>query len=145
MRPSFASLVTLTFLLQVLVVSGWALASEAQEKTRLWRVAKDAEYGYKMEKPIKVGGGVMNGPERQRSYLEALLGPKGESVSYSRIGSCCGFDRKNMKPLDMYEIHYEGLGEPIVLYLDSYAKGPLLIPVGLSSSDDKRRAKATEP
>ena len=85
----------------------------------------DSTYGYDRTNPIRVGGvGEDPAPRRQHEYLQALRGPNGEVVRYERQGSCCqyetprGFMGRGM--LDMYEVTYEGLAKPIVLYLTLY-------------------------
>jgi hypothetical protein len=116
-------------------------AQGSKPTARLTRVAEDPSYGYKSDKPVGVGGGVIGGPANQRKYLNALLGPSGQRITYSRLGSCCAFERKSQQPIDVYAVTYEGLAEPIELFLDSYTTGPLLIPIGLSSLNDKSRSK----
>src|SRR5690606_21201183 len=45
-------------------------------------ISTDDTYGYTEENPIKVGGSSFDGPSRERAYLDNLLGPNGESLSY---------------------------------------------------------------
>ena len=82
--------------------------------------ATDETYGFTERNPIMVGsdGG---GPQNQRRFLNALAGPNGEPISFKRLGSCCTFYTKNglfgdSGMLDMYEVTYEGLGKPVILY-----------------------------
>ncbi|OYQ32155.1 hypothetical protein CHU92_14745 [Flavobacterium cyanobacteriorum] len=93
-----------------------------------------ADYGYSEKNPVKVGG-VANGPENERKYLDRLTGPNGETVTYIRLGSCCAFESKNgimgMGMLDRYEITIEGKGEKKILYLNMYDKDELFAPKGL--------------
>ena len=96
----------------------------------------DKAYGYTVEKPIMVGGG-SEGPKNERRFLNALTGPKGEQISYQRLGSCCSFYTKNgtfgdAGLLDKYEITYEGLGTPIILYINMYDSDILKVPVGFT-------------
>ena len=96
----------------------------------------DKTYGYTEENPIMVGGG-MEGPKNQVRFLNALAGPQGEQVSYRRLGSCCPFRTKNgmlgdSGMLDRYEITYESLRTPIVLYLNMYDSDVLKAPVGFT-------------
>ena len=87
-------------------------------------VSVDETYGYSKENPIHVGGSMTDGAKNQRRYLNALLGPGNEIVTYTRKGSCCAFSTKNgfsgSGLLDMYELTYEGLKKPIILYLNFY-------------------------
>ena len=97
----------------------------------------DKSYGYTEGNAIKVGseGG---GPTNERRFLNALLGPNGEEVSYSRSGSCCAFKTPNgmidnMGMLDRYTVTWTGNSNPITLYLNMYDKGDLQIPVGFTA------------
>jgi hypothetical protein len=98
--------------------------------------ATDATYGYTEKKPIMVGkeGG---GPKDERRFLNALAGPNGEQISYQRLGSCCGFSTKNglfgdSGMLDKYEVTYEGLDKPKILYINMYDSDILQVPVGFT-------------
>ncbi|ASB51119.1 2-dehydro-3-deoxyphosphooctonate aldolase [Alkalitalea saponilacus] len=94
----------------------------------------DPTYGYAKENPVMTGGGadrVLN----QRRYLNALTGPEGQYVSYRRLGSCCMFKTKNgtfgdTGLLDMYELTYDGIQEPVILYINMYDSDTLQVPVG---------------
>lgn len=95
-------------------------------------ISDDSTYGYHMSNAIKVSGG----PTNERRYLNALLGPNGEPVSYFRHGSCCPVKSDNgmmgMAMLDIYEIKYEGIEKPVILYLNMYDPGILKAPVGFT-------------
>ena len=101
-------------------------------------VSADASYGYKVENPIKVGGSKeQSGPANERRFLNALLGPNGEAVTYNRLGSCCAFETPNglignTGLLDKYEVKYEGLEKPIILYINMYDYGELKAPKGFT-------------
>ena len=104
--------------------------------------AADKAYGYTEKKPIMVGGGTTEGPKNERRFLNALAGPKGEQISYQRLGSCCHFytkngSYKNTGLLDMYEISYEGLETPIKLYINMYDSDVLKVPVGFTLKNQK--------
>ena len=98
----------------------------------------DAKYGYTEKDPIKVGGAKgSEGPSNERRFLNALAGPNGEEISYTRAGSCCHFKTKNSPfgdtgLLDMYTVTYDGLEEPINLYINMYDSDTLKVPVGFS-------------
>jgi hypothetical protein len=80
-------------------------------------------YGYGRRNPVKVGGGQQNGAASQRAWLDGLRGPAGERVRYRRLGSCCEYNRGGARGvLDAYEVTYDGLASPVVLYLDMYAE-----------------------
>ena len=93
----------------------------------------DVTYGYTAKNPIKVGG-IENGPLNERTYLNSLTGPNGETVVYTRGGSCCAFSTKNSPfgqgLLDMYSVTYEGKKDTVTLYFIMYDKGNRKAPVG---------------
>ena len=93
-------------------------------------VSDDATYGYSEDNPIRVGGDWLEGPSRERAFLDNLLGPNGEMISYERIGSHDYGDTI----LDVYQITYSGLSTPITLYIDEYSWGTLYAPVGFTCS-----------
>ena len=98
------------------------------------KYATDKKYGYTEKYPIMVGG-IIEGPINQRRFLNALTGPKGEQISYRRLASCCPFYTKNALfdnsgRLDKYQITYEGLEAPIILYINMYDSDELKVPVG---------------
>jgi len=67
-----------------------------------------------IENPVKC-----KGVEGEIRYLSKLCGPEGEPVAYKRVGS----RSSESGILDLYEIRYEGLAQPILAYLNMYAKG----------------------
>lgn len=99
---------------------------------RLDSISTDHTYGYTQENPIMVGGG----PSNERRFLNALLGPNGEGITYNRTGSCCVFDSPNGMMggglLDRYEVKIDGEAEPIFLYINMYDKGVLKAPTGFT-------------
>src|SRR5687767_8615845 len=98
-------------------------------------ISDDATYGYDEKNAIKVGGGI-SGPTSERRYLNGLLGPNGEAITYNRLGSCCDVPSDNgfggFAVLDIYEIKYDGLDKPIKLYLNMYDPGILKAPQGFT-------------
>jgi hypothetical protein len=91
-------------------------------------ISDDEKYGFTAEHPIKVDGGVREGPPRERRYLDALRGPAGEGLRYRRLGSAMGPDKQTI--LDMYEVTHDGIDAPVRLYLDEYHSGDLKAPKG---------------
>lgn len=88
-----------------------------------------ANYGYSPEDPILVGTeDLKEGPANEKAYLDLITGPNGEEVMYERTGSCCEFETGNSPLgsglLDQYELRYEGLVEPVTLYLNMYDPDP---------------------
>src|SRR5688500_4877106 len=105
---------------------------------RLTEVSTDSTYGYSEKNAIQVGGVKDNaGPTNERRFLNALQGPNGENVSFKRLGSCCEVKSKNglfggFALLDMYELTYDGLDKPIILYINMYDYSPLKAPKGFT-------------
>lgn len=99
-------------------------------------ISDDTTYGYTSQNAIKVGRPGDSGPTNERRYLNALLGPNGEAISYVRRGSCCGvkseYGLMGWAMIDIYIIKYDGLQEPITLYLNMYDPGDLKAPKGFT-------------
>jgi hypothetical protein len=93
-------------------------------------VQKPSGYGYTPEEPINVGGGVRG----EHEYLKALRGPKGQQLSYKRLGSYRSVTDPSLPSgsalLDMYAVTYEGLEKPVTLYLDMYRREDPRAPAG---------------
>lgn len=110
--------------------------SLSQSTTNNKKAVYDSTYGYTQDNPIKVGGQA-SGPANEREYLNNLAGPKGEKISYKRLGSCCAFQRTNSYLgngyLDMYELTWGNQSKPIILYLNMYDKEELWVPFGLTA------------
>ncbi len=101
--------------------------------------APDANYGLSDKNPVMVGGvEEREGPINQRRYLASLAGPNGEELSFHRRGSCCPYPSENafgsQALLDVYEVWYEGLKEPILIYISLYDLGTLYIPKGFTKA-----------
>ncbi len=103
----------------------------------LSRTTADKNYGYSENAPVAVGGGFGTGSDRTYQFLNALRGPNGESLSYTRVGTCCPF-KSPKSPfggealLEVYEITYSG-AKPRRLYFNWYDEGEVLVPVGLET------------
>lgn len=97
---------------------------------KLKEISTNKKYGYEptYESAIKVGS-----PDSIISYLRALKGPKGEKVQFSRIGSCCSYQTKEgVELLAKWAVMYEGLKEPIILYLNKNVYESPMCPMGFS-------------
>ena len=98
--------------------------------------SKDPKYGYDKDYPINVFYRTANEEEvNQKRFLNALSGPNGEVIKYTKTGICCPFPSKNINTgggfLDVYEITYDGQKRAIHLYLNKYERGILQVPMGL--------------
>lgn len=99
--------------------------------------SKDKKYGYDQDYPINIFyRNTTNETINQERFFNALAGPKGEKITYTKLESCCPFPTKNTALgagfLDVYEIKWEGQKKPLKLYLNIYEKGILMVPVGLT-------------
>ena len=95
----------------------------------------DKTYGFEQSNPIKVGE---FSPQNERRFLNALLGPNGETVKYFRSGSCCPFKTPNAMIgdgglLDRYRVFWDGNKDTLNIYINMYDKGDLKIPVGFTA------------
>ena len=130
----------LTLLLGILVLVSCGMTKnskvQASGPIEIKKVSTDATYGSE-KNPIMVGGVAdEQGPQNERAFLDQLAGPEGQKISYTRTGSCCAFDSERgflgQGLLDIYEITYEGLNQPILLYINMYDYQPLYAPVGFT-------------
>jgi hypothetical protein len=87
-------------------------------------VSADDSYGYSEDNPIKVGGDWLDGPSRERAYLNSLSGPNGEIISYEREGSL----PHGETILDLYTVTYADTS--VTLYIDMYVYEDLMAPLG---------------
>ena len=96
-------------------------------------IAKDTEYGLVESKPIKVGE---RSATSQRRFISSLAGPDGQVLSFFRRGSCCPYPSENglsgSALVDVYQVTYEGLKNPILLYISFYDFEKLYIPKGFT-------------
>lgn len=99
--------------------------------------SKDKRYGYEKDYPINIFfESTQNETINQQRFLNALAGPKGEKIIFTKLESCCPFPTKRSEMgaglLDVYELKWEGQKSPVILYLNIYEKGVLMVPFGLS-------------
>ena len=97
----------------------------------------DRKYGYDKDYPINIFfESTRNETINQQRFLNALAGPKGEKINYTKLESCCPFPTKRSEMgaglLDVYELRWEGQKTPVILYLNIYEKGVLMVPFGLT-------------
>ncbi|MFE3867144.1 2-dehydro-3-deoxyphosphooctonate aldolase [Flavobacterium sp. LS2P90] len=99
--------------------------------------SKDKKYGYDQDYPINIFYRTTKEDSiNQQRFLNALAGPKGEIIRYTKLESCCPFPTKRTDLgagfLDVYELKWDGQKKTVKLYLNIYEKGILMVPVGLS-------------
>ncbi|MBG0787673.1 MAG: hypothetical protein H0S79_21500, partial [Anaerolineaceae bacterium] len=101
-------------------------------------VSDDPTYGYSVENPIFVGGGNFQSIDWKSDYFHNLLGPNQELVSWDRLRSFTYGDLV----LDEYRVSYEGLEEPLTLFVNTGRFAPLSAPMGFTC---KQPFPQTEP
>lgn len=97
--------------------------------------SKDKNYGYDQDYPVNLGFLSYKMAEKNvQRYFDALTGPKGEKLTYTKVDTCCPFPSKRTDVgaglLDIYEVTWEGLAEPVRIYINLYEKGAVLAPQG---------------
>jgi hypothetical protein len=123
----------LTILVATFVTTAFSQEFYEDGSMKLSDISTEKKYGYEPnhKTAIKVGK-----VENEYALMRALLGPNGEKVQAQRISSCCEFKSKTTVfgsgLLDKWEITYDGLKSPIILYLNSYDFGTPKCPFGLT-------------
>ncbi|QZK90163.1 2-dehydro-3-deoxyphosphooctonate aldolase [Flavobacterium sp. CHNK8] len=97
----------------------------------------DKKYGYNKDYPVNIFfNNTNNETINQDRFINALAGPKGEKITFTKLESCCPFPTKRSDMgaglLDVYELKWDGQKKPILLYLNIYEKGVIKVPVGLT-------------
>jgi len=112
------------------------MPSLSKEKTFIiTEIAGDRKYGYDQDYPVNLGFLPIQTAEiNVKRYFGALSGPKGEKLAYERVDSCCPFpSAKNEMGagiIDIYEVKWEGLKEPVRIHINLYEKGKVMAPAG---------------
>ena len=88
--------------------------------------SNDSTYGYTKDNPIKVGPQVDREFSRVFAYLDNLIGPNGEPLTYERLGS----NILDGKILEKYKLN--GLSDEIILYFDVDEYSEVKAPIGLT-------------
>jgi hypothetical protein len=91
---------------------------------------EEVSYGFTSENPIRIGGG----PQGEYIFFEVLRGPEGQPVAWRQVGRCCELELSpgHVEGLDVYEVIYPGLEEPVILYLDVHHSEPVFAPRGFT-------------
>ncbi len=101
------------------------LPAEELASAELCPISPNANYGFYPDEAVKVGGGLLSGPLRERAYLDNLLGSNGEPVTYEWV-------RSVETPDSIVDEYTLTVGEKtITLYLDQYSFGIINAPRGL--------------
>lgn len=104
----------------------------------LSNTSTDGTYGFSQDNPIKLGG-FLRGTKYEGAhiqYFDGLTGPNGEEIQIRRLGSCCGFLDASLPLggglLDMYQLSYEGIEQPVVVYVNLYKYEQPKAPIGFA-------------
>lgn len=98
-------------------------------------VSSDKSYGYDQSYPVNLGFLPFKLAEiNVKRYFGGLTGPGGEALTYTKVDACCPFPTKKHDMgaglLDIYEVTWEGLSEPKIIYINLYEKGKVMAPQG---------------
>lgn len=98
-------------------------------------VSPDKNYGYDPDYPINLFYfSATNDTLNVFRFFNSITGPKGETLQYRRVSTCCPFPTQRHPMgaglIDLYEVKYEGLKQPITLYLNIYETSTLFAPQG---------------
>ncbi len=106
----------------------------------LSKTSTDKTYGYSGDNPIKVGFGIKGGPANQRAFLNLLRDSQGNTIHYTRVGSCCEYESEygifGIAKSDIYEIFYlnkKGERVQTKLHISFYEYEEPMIPMGFKS------------
>lgn len=111
-------------------------ALSAKDKTFvITETSGDRSYGYEQDYPVNLGFLPFKVAEINiKRYFGALTGPEGEALTYTKVDACCPFPTKKHDMgaglLDIYEVTWEGLNEPKIIYVNLYEKGKVMAPHG---------------
>lgn len=98
-------------------------------------ISSDRNFGYDQDYPVNLGFLPFQSAEiNVKRYFGGITGPKGEKLSYEKVDTCCPFPSKKNEMgaglLDIYNVTWEGLKEPVRIYINLYEKGKVLAPKG---------------
>ncbi len=104
---------------------------------KISEVSTDPRYGYDPDYPVNIFfRNTINQNINQERFFKALSGPNGETIKFEKIEKCCPFPSRNSTSgaalLDIYEISYDGLSQPLKIYVNIYEKGHIKAPKGLT-------------
>ena len=129
-------MIRIPLLISTLVLSGvLALGAEKDDKTV--DTDQKAAYGISEQNPIMLGSQEGRSPAKVlHAYMDRLQGPKGEKVTYRRIGTCCEFETPRglfggKGVLEVWDVTHKRLTEPIKVFINVYDPGEVLPPAGL--------------
>lgn len=117
-------------------------------------ISADPAFGYTTSKPVMVGmTDVHKAAENVEKYMNALRGPQGELINYTRLKACCPFKTKNFTftvpilgtefdgkhgMLEQYRVEYNDgtTVKSTILYINLYDETKILLaPKGFTYRD----------
>jgi hypothetical protein len=113
-----------------------AMPALTKDKTFvITEISTDKNYGYDQDYPVNLGfTPAKMGDLNVKRFFGSLTGPKGEPITYKKTDSCCPFPTKKDDMgaglLDIYEVTWEGLAKPKIIYINIYEKGAVKAPEG---------------
>jgi hypothetical protein len=123
-------LLSITFFL-LISLSAQSQENAIDERVIIKEISIDKFYGFKPKTNIKVGS-----IKNEYAYIAQLTGPNGEEITANRLGSGWAVKSKNSPfgkaQLDQWEIKYDGLEKPIIIYLNGYDYEEPKCPIGLN-------------
>jgi hypothetical protein len=94
------------------------------------QIATDPTYGFSPENPIHLGSlNLYDGIARMEAYLNNLRGPNFEEISYTRLAP--DYNQAG-KIVDLYQVSYPGMPQPLTLYFDLYTYEAPMAPAGFT-------------
>ncbi|MEE1898192.1 MULTISPECIES: 2-dehydro-3-deoxyphosphooctonate aldolase [Flavobacterium] len=104
--------------------------------------AQNNKYGYDQDWPVNLGFlPVQTAEINVKRYFDALTGPEGQKITYTKQEACCPFpsERNSMGAglLDVYEVTWDGLATPVKIYINLYEKGKIMAPAGFGIKELK--------
>jgi hypothetical protein len=102
-------------------------------------ISKSERYAFTPDEPVKLGVAkralALTYIEK---YFNSITGPNGEVVRYKRFKSCCPYKTvnseeypyQNLAVLEVYQVIYDGLKEPVLIYINFFDEGKVLAPKG---------------
>jgi len=100
--------------------------------------ATDKKYAYNEDYPVNVGfTSLEDGERNQDRFLNALAGPNGEEIKFKKVDTCCPFPTKKTEmgagTIDIFEITWKGQNKPVLLYINKFENGELMIPLDVTA------------
>ena len=99
-------------------------------------VADDDTYATSAANAIRIGPGA-DIPAREEQFLRALRGPDGKGLRFRRTGSMLAPDQKTI--VDLFEVSYAGMAQPIKLYFDRTQTDTLKAPKGWACAEEIKK------